>query len=192
MEEILGNSCVVLSLLHNAHILCTIIPHSPLGAIDVDTGLSVAVAPPDLPPVELGDAEDAAAQLAAAAGVAAAENGVVAGLPGLPPLINNPAQGFNLPELIIPAKWLSRFVSTSVTLFVRLCAFLSCLILLLPSQSIHRRRSNASTPPTGTVTYPRSMMRISNLVLGFAPKNSNTNFSSRANPLTCLKPALIC
>jgi hypothetical protein len=27
--------------------------------------------------------------------------------------LNNPAQGFNLPELIIPAKWLSRFVSSS-------------------------------------------------------------------------------
>jgi hypothetical protein len=91
----------------------TIPPSHPGVSIDVDTGLSVAVAPPDLPPVELGDAEDAAAQLAAHAAAEATENGVVAGLPGLPPLLNNPAQGFNLPELIIPAKWLSRFVSSS-------------------------------------------------------------------------------
>ena len=89
---------------------------NPGVSIDVDTGLSVGVAPPDLPPVELGDAEDAAAQIAAAAGVAAAENGVVAGLPGLPPLLNNPTQGFNLPELIIPAKWLARYVRYIVVL----------------------------------------------------------------------------
>jgi hypothetical protein len=66
--------------------------------VDVDTGLVA----PDLPPLELGDAA------AAVAAAAAAEGGMV---PGLPPLIHNPGQGFNLPELIIPAKWLARFVS---------------------------------------------------------------------------------
>lgn len=113
-----------LSITHSSHPVAILQISTPCahnlltyhtGAIDVDTGLSVAVAPPDLPPVELGDAEDAAQQLAAAAGVAAleaagaAEGG--AGIAGLPPLLNNPAQGFNLPELIIPAKWLARFVS---------------------------------------------------------------------------------
>jgi hypothetical protein len=145
-------------------------------SIDLDTGLSVAVAPPDLPPVELGDAEDAAAQLAAAAGVEATEeSGVVAGLPGLPPLLHNPAQGFNLPELIIPAKWLARFVSG---LLLLLCHFLWGINLKLtkpPYSNTHRRNSNASTPPTDTATSPKSTTRTNNSAPGSASKNSNTN-----------------
>eukprot|EP00804_Cyclotella_cryptica_P002435 CCRYP_004125-RA/>CCRYP_004125-RA protein AED:0.08 eAED:0.08 QI:185/1/1/1/0.8/0.66/6/581/324 len=65
-------------------------------SVDVDTGLVA----PDLPPIELGDAA------AAVAAAAAAEGGMV---PGLPPLIHNAGPGFNLPELIIPAKWLARY-----------------------------------------------------------------------------------
>lgn len=65
--------------------------------VDVDTGLATHGGP-DLPPID-----DSHATAAAAAASA------VEGIPGLPPLIQQQGGGFNLPELVIPAKWLARY-----------------------------------------------------------------------------------
>lgn len=179
-------------------------PTSNIGiSVDVDTGLEVKPDAPTLPPFIAGEAA-AAAEVASPPqvdreGVAVTKEGAAAvtttnttattqqaQMPPLPskfiPTGRYPAGTFGLPELVIPPKWLIRFVRFRSERFHLAKNVRSHR--MSPSSLSIRRSSRGTTIASVTVVFLRITNKTNNWVCGFVLKSNNTNCSKKERPIT--------
>lgn len=184
-------------------------PTSNIGiSVDVDTGLEVKPDAPTLPPFIAGEAAAAAEGTLAVApppqvdreGVAVTKEGAAAvtttnttatttqqaQMPPLPskfiPTGRYPAGTFGLPELVIPPKWLIRFVRFRCERFHLAKNVRSHR--MSPSSLSIRRSSRGTTIASVTVVFLRITNKTNNWVCGFVLKSNNTNCSKKERPIT--------
>lgn len=183
-------------------------PTSNIGiSVDVDTGLEVKPDAPTLPPFIAGEAAAAAEGTLAVApppqvdreGVAVTKEGAAAvtttnttattqqaQMPPLPskfiPTGRYPAGTFGLPELVIPPKWLIRFVRFRSERFHLAKNVRSHR--MSPSSLSIRRSSRGTTIASVTVVFLRITNKTNNSVCGFVLKSNNTNCSKKERPIT--------